>query len=73
VACLSGLFFGRLGGHERGGVAERFTLALETAGAVLWAVTLALPVGSEFATRDLATDDVGLGHESGATRGEPST
>ena len=48
---------------EGDGVAERFELALESAGAVLDGVALALPVGSELAEWDLVADDVVVGDE----------
>ena len=44
-------------------VAERFELALESAGAVFGGVALALPVGSELSERDLVADDVVVGDE----------
>ena len=44
-------------------VAERFELALESAGAMFGRVTLALPVGSELSERDLVADDVVVGDE----------
>ena len=43
---LGGGFFGLFELVEGDGVAERFELTLEAPGAVLWAVALALPVGS---------------------------
>ena len=58
---------GRLGG--RGGlgegdvVAECFELSLQAACAVLDAVAAAVPVGAEFAERDLVADDVVVGDE----------
>ena len=48
---------------EGDGVAERFELALEAAGAVLGRVALALPVGAELAVWDLVADDVVVGDE----------
>jgi hypothetical protein len=44
-------------------VAQRFELALESAGAVFGRVALALSVGSEFPERDLVADDVVVGDE----------
>jgi len=48
---------------ERDCVAEGFELALEPSGAVLGAVALALPVGSEFLEWDFVSDDVVVGDE----------
>ena len=48
---------------EGDGVAERFELALEAAGAVLDRVALALPVGTELSEWDLVADDVVVGDE----------
>ena len=45
------------------GVAERFELALEAAGAMFGRVALALPVGSELSEGDLVADDVVVGDE----------
>ena len=44
-------------------VAERFELALESAGAVFGRVALVLPVGSEVAVGDVVADDVVVGDE----------
>ncbi len=44
-------------------VAERFELALQSAGAVFGRVALVLPVGSEVAVADLVADDVVVGDE----------
>src|SRR5215212_5381967 len=55
-----GRLFGCL---QRDGVAERFELALESAGAVLGGVALALPVGAEFSEGDSVADDVVVGDE----------
>ena len=60
---MSGGLFCWFGLLERDGVAERFELALESAGAVLGRVALALPVGSELAEWDLVADDVVVGDE----------
>jgi hypothetical protein len=46
---------------ERDGVAECFELALQSAGAVLDGVALALLVGAEFAEWDLVANDVVVG------------
>ena len=48
---------------EGDGVAERFELAPEPAGAVFGGVALALPVGSELSEWDLVADDVVVGDE----------
>src|SRR3954468_11342176 len=48
---------------EGDGVAERFKLALEAAGAMFGRVALALPVRSELSERDLVTNDVVVGDE----------
>ena len=48
---------------ERDGVAESFELPLESAGAMLWRVALALPVRPEPAEWDLVADDVVVGDE----------
>ena len=48
-------------------VAERFELALESAGAMFGRVTLALPVGAELTERDLVADDVVVGDEEVVT------
>jgi hypothetical protein len=45
------------------GVAERFELALEPAGAMLGGIAPALPVGSELSKWDLVADDVVVGDE----------
>ena len=62
-----GLFV--VGGLERDGVAERLELALQAAGAVLGAVALAVPVGSELAERDLVANDVVVGDEQVVANG----
>jgi hypothetical protein len=54
---------GRLDVLEVDLVAERFELALESAGAMFGRVALALPVGSELSERDLVADDVVVGDE----------
>jgi hypothetical protein len=59
----SGGLVGLFGLVDRDLVAERFELALESPGAVLGRVAPALPVGSEFAERDLVADDVVVGDE----------
>ena len=49
---------------DRDVVAERLKLALEPTRAVFDGVALALPVGSQFAERDLVSDDVVVGDEN---------
>ena len=61
-----GLFLGFL---ERDGIAERFELSPESAGAVFGRVALALPVGSELAERDLVANDVVVGDEQVVANG----
>jgi hypothetical protein len=57
VVAGSGGLFGLFGLFESDFVAERFELALQSSGAVLGRVALALPVGSEVA------DDAVVGDE----------
>ena len=55
--------FGLLALLDDDAVAERLELALQAPSAVLGRVAAALPVGSEFAERDLVADDVVVGDE----------
>jgi len=67
LSLSSGGLFCLLGLLDRDGVPEFFELVLEPAGAVLWRVALALPVGPEFAERDLVADDVEVRDEDVVT------
>jgi hypothetical protein len=67
VVAGSGGLLGVLALLEVDLVAERFELALESAGAMFGRIALALPVGSELSERDLVADDVVVGDQEVVT------